>query len=130
MSEQRPGVTLPRFEVHHDRTEAALRESVALYRQQVLIAFAEVEDNLVALRTLDGRAQSTQDSLMSAARATKIADVHYNAGATSYLDVIEAQRTLLVVQRLDTQIRGARELDRCTHPSVRRRMGRAHGAVR
>ncbi len=91
-----------------ERTEAALRESVALYRQQVLIAFAEVEDNLVALRTLDGQAQSTQDSLVSAARATKIADVRYNAGATSYLDVIEAQRTLLVVQRLDTQIRGAR----------------------
>ena len=74
----------------------------------MLIAFAEVEDNLVALRTLDGQAQSTQDSLVSSARAAKIADVRYNAGATSYLDVIEAQRTLLVVQRLDTQIRGAR----------------------
>jgi multidrug efflux system outer membrane protein len=91
-----------------ERAEAALQESVAVYRQQVLVAFAEVEDNLIALRTLDGQAQSTQDSLVSAARAAKIADVRYNAGATSYLDVIEAQRTLLVVQRLDTQIRGAR----------------------
>ncbi|MET1084311.1 MAG: TolC family protein, partial [Burkholderiales bacterium] len=102
---------LPRFEVHHDRTKAALQESVAVYRQQLLVAFAEVEDNLVALRTLDGQAQSTRDSLTSAARAARIADVRYNAGATSYLDVIEAQRTLLTVQRLDTQIRGAHELD-------------------
>lgn len=91
-----------------ERAEAALKESVAVYRQQVLVAFGEVEDNLIALRTLDGQASSTKDSLVSAARAARIADVRYNAGATSYLDVIEAQRTLLTVQRLDTQIRGAR----------------------
>ena len=38
----------------------------------------------------------------------RIAQVRYDTGATSYLDVIEAQRTLLPVQRLDTQIRGSR----------------------
>jgi multidrug efflux system outer membrane protein len=91
-----------------ERAEAGLQESIAVYRQQVLVAFAEVENSLIAVRTLDGQAQSTQDSLVSAARAAKIADVRYNAGATSYLDVIEAQRTLLTVQRLDTQIRGSR----------------------
>ena len=91
-----------------ERAEAGLQESIAVYRQQVLVAFAEVENSLIAVRTLDGQAQSTQDSLVSAARAAKIADVRYKAGATSYLDVIEAQRTLLTVQRLDTQIRGSR----------------------
>ena len=91
-----------------DRAKSALQESVALYRQQVLVAFAEVEDSLIALRTLDGQAQSNRDALASATRAARIADVRYKLGATSYLDVIEAQRTLLVVQRLDTQIRGAR----------------------
>jgi multidrug efflux system outer membrane protein len=91
-----------------ERAEAGLQESIAVYRQQVLVAFAEVENSLIAVRTLDGQAQSTRDSLVSAARAAKIADVRYKAGATSYLDVIEAQRTLLTVQRLDTQIRGSR----------------------
>jgi multidrug efflux system outer membrane protein len=91
-----------------ERTEAALQESIAVYRQQVLVAFAEVEDNLIALRTLDGQAQSTRDALASSARASRIAQVRYKAGATSYLDVIEAERTLLTVQRLDTQIRGSR----------------------
>ena len=62
MIEQRPSVTLPRFEVHHDRTKAALQESVAVYRHQLLVAFAEVDDNLVALRALDGQTQSTHES--------------------------------------------------------------------
>jgi multidrug efflux system outer membrane protein len=74
----------------------------------VLVAFAEVEDNLIALRTLDGQSQSTRDALASAGRASRIAQVRYDTGATSYLDVIEAQRTLLTVQRLDTQIRRSR----------------------
>lgn len=91
-----------------ERAEAALQESVAIYRQQVLVAFAEVEDSLVALRTLDGQAQSTRAALASAAQATRIAQVRYKFGATGYLDVIEAQRTLLAVQRSDVQIRGAR----------------------
>jgi multidrug efflux system outer membrane protein len=91
-----------------ERAEAGLQESIAVYRQQVLVAFADVENSLIALRTLDGQAGSTRDSLASATRAARIAQVRYDAGATSYLDVIEAQRTLLTVQRLDTQIRGSR----------------------
>jgi multidrug efflux system outer membrane protein len=97
-----------RNRANFERAEAALQESVAVYRQQVLVAFAEVEDNLIALRTLDGQSQSTRDALASAGRASRIAQVHYDAGATSYLNVIEAQRTLLTVQRLDTQIRRSR----------------------
>ena len=77
-------------------------------QESVAVTFAEVEDNLIALRTLDGQAQSTRDALTSAGRASRIAQVRYDTGATSYLDVIEAQRTLLTVQRLDTQIRGSR----------------------
>ncbi len=66
-----------------ERAEAGLQESVAVYRQQVLVAFAEVEDNLIALRTLDGQAQSTRDVVTSAARAQRIAQVRYKAGATA-----------------------------------------------
>jgi multidrug efflux system outer membrane protein len=91
-----------------ERAEAGLQEAIAVYRQQVLVAFSEVENSLIALRTLDGQARSTQESLASAVRAARIAQVRFDAGATSYLDVIEAQRTLLTVQRLDTQIRGTR----------------------
>ena len=71
-------------------------------------AFAEVEDNLVALRTLSGQAEATHESVQSATRALQVAESRYRAGATSYLQVVDGQRTLLVVQRLDVQIRGAR----------------------
>ncbi|HKA42767.1 MAG TPA: efflux transporter outer membrane subunit [Burkholderiales bacterium] len=106
-------LTLPlidggRNQANLDRSYAVLEQSVAEYRQRVLVAFSEVEDSLAALRTLAGQADATRDAETSAARALKIADARYKAGATNYLDVIDAQRSLLSVQRLGTQIRGAR----------------------
>lgn len=97
-----------RNQANLDRSYAVLEESVGAYRQTVLGAFAEVEDNLVALRTLAGQAEATRESVQSATRALRIAETRYHAGATSYLQVVDGQRTLLVVQRLDVQIRGAR----------------------
>ena len=97
-----------RNQANLDRSYAVLEESVATYRQQVLVAFAEVEDNLANVRTLDDQGQATRDATASATRALAIAQSRYRAGATGYLDVIDAQRSLLSVQRLDTQIKGAR----------------------
>ncbi len=97
-----------RNQANLDRSYAVLEESVGVYRQTVLGAFAEVEDNLVALRTLAGQAESTRESVQSATRALQVAESRYKAGATSYLQVVDSQRTLLVVQRLDAQFRGAR----------------------
>lgn len=106
-------LTLPIFDggrnqANLDRAYAVLEESVGAYRQTVLGAFAEVEDNLVALRTLAGQAEATRESVQSATRALRVAESRYRAGATSYLQVVDSQRTLLVVQRLDAQFRGAR----------------------
>jgi len=97
-----------RNQANLDRSYAVLEESVAGYRQQVLVAFAEVEDNLANVRTLDDQAQATRDAVASATRALRIAQVRYDAGATGYLDAIDAQRSLLSMQRLETQIKGAR----------------------
>ena len=97
-----------RNQANLERSYAVLEESVARYRQQVLVAFAEVEDSLVDVRTLDEQGQATREAVASASRALAIAQARYRAGATGYLDVIDAQRSLLLVQRLETQIRGAR----------------------
>ena len=91
-----------------ERSYAALEEATATYRQQVLVAFSEVEDGLANVRTLDEQAIATREATTSAGRALSIAQARYRAGATGYLDVIDAQRSLLSIQRLDTQIRGAR----------------------
>jgi len=90
------------------RSEAALEESVASYRQSVLTAFAEVEDNLVGLRTLAGQAQAIDDAVATARRSADLAYKLYDAGRSSYLDVLDAQRNLATVERTAVQLRGER----------------------
>lgn len=90
------------------RSEAALEESVAGYRQSVLAAFAEVEDNLAGLRTLAGQAQAIDDAVATARRSTELANKLYAAGRSSYLEVLDAQRNLAAVERIAVQLRGSR----------------------
>jgi len=87
-------------------TKAAYEESVANYRQSVLVAFQEVQDGISNLSTL-AQALSTQSAAVADARkALEIANNRYVGGVTSYLDVITAQTTLLNSQRLETQLLG------------------------
>jgi outer membrane protein, multidrug efflux system len=90
------------------RSEAALEESVAAYRQNVLTAFAEVEDNLVGLRTLAGQTQAIDDAVASARRSAQLANTLFEAGRSGYLDVLDAQRNLATVERNAVQLRGLR----------------------
>jgi multidrug efflux system outer membrane protein len=85
---------------------AAYDQSVANYRQAVLTAFQEVEDGISNLSTLS-QALATQGAAVDdARRALAIANNRYIGGVTSYLDVINAQTTLLASERLQTQLLG------------------------
>jgi NodT family efflux transporter outer membrane factor (OMF) lipoprotein len=85
---------------------AAYEQSVANYRQSVLVAFQEVEDGISNLSTL-AQALATQGAAVEdARRALAIANNRYIGGVTSYLDVITAQTTLLTSERLETQLLG------------------------
>jgi multidrug efflux system outer membrane protein len=90
------------------RSEAALEESVGTYRQNVLVAFAEVEDNLAGLRILAGQTVQIEDALVSARRSSDLAEKLYAAGRSSYLDLLDAQRNLAAVERSAVQLRGNR----------------------
>ena len=90
------------------RSEAALEESVGTYRQSVLVAFAEVEDNLAGLRILAGQTQQIDDAVVSARRSADLAQKLYAAGRSSYLDLLDAQRNLASVERTAVQLRGNR----------------------
>jgi len=90
------------------RSEAALEESVGGYRQTVLSAFAEVEDNLAGLRILGGQTAQIDDALVSARRSADLAQKLYDAGRSSYLDLLDAQRNLAAVERNAVQLRGDR----------------------
>ena len=89
-------------------SEAVLEQAVAGYRQNVLVAFAEVEDNLAGLRILADQATQIDDAVLSARRALELAQSLYGAGRSSYLDLLDAQRNLASAQRSAVQVRGRR----------------------
>ncbi|WLI90908.1 efflux transporter outer membrane subunit [Massilia sp. R2A-15] len=88
------------------RSEAVLEESVAAYRQNVLVAFAEVEDNLAGLRILAGQSEQVEAGVVLARRSADLAQKLYQAGRSSYLDLLDAQRNLALVERNAAQLRG------------------------
>jgi NodT family efflux transporter outer membrane factor (OMF) lipoprotein len=74
---------------------AAYDVTVAAYRETVLTAMQQVEDNLSALRILAGEADKVQQTVEAAKRALDISTAQYRAGTIDYLTVITAQATLL-----------------------------------
>jgi multidrug efflux system outer membrane protein len=90
------------------RSEAALEEAVGAYRQSVLTAFAEVEDNLAGLRILAGQGAEIEQALVSARRSADLARKLYDAGRSGYLELLDAQRNLAAVERSAVQLRGDR----------------------
>jgi len=82
-----------------DLQEAAYEETVAQYRQTVLTAFQQVEDELAALRILEQEAGAQDDAVRSAQQTLDIVTEQYRAGTTDYLQVISAQTIALQNQR-------------------------------
>ena len=87
-------------------SRAAYDESVANYRESVLVAFQQVEDGLSGLALLDQAMKTQQTAVADSRRALDIANDRYVGGVTTYLDVITAQSTLLSNERLATQLLG------------------------
>ncbi len=75
--------------------QAAYDQTVANYRQTVLTAFQQVEDNLAALRILEQVTAQQNSAVESAARNLEEAQVRYRAGLDPYLNVIVAQTAWL-----------------------------------
>lgn len=80
-------------------------ETVANYRQAVLTAFQQVEDNLAALRILSVEIQDQDAAVKSAERTLALADDRYKLGIDPYLNVITAQTSLLSNQETAVTLR-------------------------
>ena len=74
---------------------AAYDATVANYRQTVLTAFQQVEDNLAALRVLEHEAQAEDLAVKAAQNSLDISTYQYKAGTVNYLTVITEQAILL-----------------------------------
>ncbi len=84
---------------------ATYNADVAAYRQTVLTAFQQVEDNIAALRILSRQYQQQQAAAASAQKAVDLEMARYETGVDPYIDVVQAQTTLLTDQSLLATLR-------------------------
>ncbi|MGD0403690.1 MAG: efflux transporter outer membrane subunit [Candidatus Acidiferrales bacterium] len=85
--------------------QANFLETIANYRQTVLAAFQNVEDNLASLRILSIEIKQQDTAVGSAQRNLKIAIDRYKLGIDPYLNVITAQTTLFSNQQTAVNLR-------------------------
>jgi NodT family efflux transporter outer membrane factor (OMF) lipoprotein len=78
-----------------EQAKAAWNQSVDNYRQTVLLAFQEVEDNLAALRILENEANQEAEAVAAAQHSLSLSITRYRGGVTNYLEVTTAQSAAL-----------------------------------
>jgi multidrug efflux pump len=108
-----PSVSLPIFaggrnRASYKRAQAAFGEDVARYRQQVLVAFGEVENSLSSMRHLAEQSAAQVRAVTSARRSADLATERYRSGLVSYLEVVDASREALQAERANAQLSGQR----------------------
>ena len=91
-----------------DQARAAYDANVANYRQTVLTAFQQVEDNLAALRILEEEAQAQDDAVRTSKKSVEYFVNQYQQGTVNYLAVITAQTAALTNERTSVSIRNRR----------------------
>jgi len=97
--------------LRHAQTQAARAtydQQVAAYRQTVLAAFQNVEDNLASQRILAQEVVVQQQAVDSAQRALAIVTNEYKAGTTAFLNVLNAQATAFAAQQKLASLAGMR----------------------
>jgi multidrug efflux system outer membrane protein len=95
-----PSVSLPVFQggrnrANLERARAVYEEGVALYRQQILVAFGEVEDSLAALAFLTERGRARTAAAAAAANAARLSFERYRAGAVNFLEIVDSEQSRL-----------------------------------
>ena len=91
---------------HTAQAEAAYDVAVAQYKETVLGAFQQVEDDLALLRLLDQETALQDQAVRSSQQAEQLALNQYRAGTATYLAVVTAQTLSLTNERTAVQLRG------------------------
>ncbi len=104
-------VTTPIFDAgaNRSRKSAAVAQyeaALSSYRQTVLVALREVEDSFTDLKTLDRSHSALTAALASAQETSRLTRDRQNKGLSNYLEVVEADRTVLQVQLSLAEIEG------------------------
>lgn len=93
-------VTLPIFlggtnVARLDTAEARYQQMLESYHQTILLAFREVADLLTSIQARGEQLARQREQVAAATAAVGLADVRYRKGLANYLDVFDAQRTML-----------------------------------
>jgi multidrug efflux system outer membrane protein len=97
------GITAPIFEAGRlkanlQAVRAQYDQAVAVYVNQVLIAYGDVEDALTDLHALTTQVGSLEEAVKASENYRRLAEIQYTNGLVDYLTVIDAERTLLANQ--------------------------------
>lgn len=108
-----PSITFPLFEGGRNMAnlraaQARYRQQVDTYREQVLVAFQDVENALADLHTLSDQSDAQERAVGTAVQALQLSQSQYDKGASNFLDVLDAERTLLADERVSVQLLGQR----------------------
>lgn len=108
-----PSVALPIFAgganlANYRRSKAVYDEALANYRQQVLVAFGDVENSLSAIRNLADQSEAQTRAVKAAQRATDLATDRYRSGIVAYIEVVDASRDALTSERANDELAGQR----------------------
>jgi NodT family efflux transporter outer membrane factor (OMF) lipoprotein len=95
-----PHLSLPLFQggrlvAQTDQAKAVYAEQVANYRNAVLTAYQDVEDNLAALRQLQAESETAAANVSATATVLEQAQHRYSAGIVTYLEVAIAETAAL-----------------------------------
>ena len=107
------GLLLPIFDAGRNQANLEIARvgkdiAVAQYERAIQTAFREVSDSLIGRATF-GEQLRAQTAQTNAAQITyRLADLRYRNGASSYFDVLDAQRTLFAAQQATVQVQAAR----------------------
>jgi len=107
-----PQLLLPIFDRGRNRanlgaTQASRNIAVAQYEQAIQAAFREVADALASRASLADEVRAQRAQRNAEAARFRLADLRYKNGAASYLDVLDAQRSLFSAQQAEVQVQAA-----------------------
>jgi multidrug efflux system outer membrane protein len=78
--------------------KAEFRAAVANYERSIIVAFKDVQDALVGIQTYGDQIKQQTDQVGALATSTRLAQVRYEGGQSSYLEVVNAQQELYSAQ--------------------------------
>lgn len=104
------GLLSPLLNWGKNKKRAEIQREVALqsaysYENTVIQAFKEVEDALISIQTYEAELAARKDQMDAALNARNLSQERYNGGVTSYLEVLENDRSAFDAELQYTQVR-------------------------